>query len=62
VDAAFMLLLRHERGDDADHHDPPPREMTFWLILITKRLASGDHRHSRFGKSVMGFLAEVPRA
>ena len=37
-------------------------EMTFWSILVTKRLASRDHRHSRFAKPPAGFLAEVLRA
>jgi hypothetical protein len=36
--------------------------MTFWSALITKRLASYDHRHGRSGKPATGFLAEVLRA
>ena len=51
-DAATTLTTTTRRHD----------EMTFWLILVTKRLASGDRRHSRFGKAAAGFLAEVPRA
>ena len=53
---------RSRRRDGTQLTPSSGDRMTFRSALVTKRLASRDHRHSRSGKSTAGFLAEVLRA